>query len=225
MGGSFRRRQRSLLRRKPASRVPRRSLKLDCSPTSKKRVESNHGFVLFGRGSPGSGGFAEITIGDCVATDGYEIRVCSPSRFSLRDLGRCIRIVSAGDAVDPESATVEMPRAQVLAVASAGDLIVGVGAVKHRRPEYASHIAARSAVSFDPNASELGYIAIDAKHRGRRLSGHIVRELLASHQSMLFATTSSEHMKKILARTGFVQKGCLWEGRRGQQLSLWIKER
>ena len=161
VGGSFRRRQRSLLRRKPASRVPRRSLRLDCSPTSKKRVESNHGFVLFGRGSPGSGGFAEITIGDCVATDVYEIKSCSPSRLSLRDLGRCIRIVSAGDAVDPDSAALEIPRAQVLAVASAGNLIVGVGAVKHRRPEYASHIAARSGVSFDPTASELGYVAIE----------------------------------------------------------------
>ncbi len=159
-----------------------------------------------------------------MATDGYEIRACSPSRFSLRHLSRCIRIVSAGDALDPDSAALEIPRAQVLALASAGDLIVGVGAVKRRRPEYATHIAERSGVSFDPNASELDYIAIDPKHRGHQLSGRIVRELLASHQGMLFATTSSERMMKTLARTGFVQKGRLWVGRRGQQLSLWIKE-
>ncbi len=159
-----------------------------------------------------------------MATDIYEIRACSPSRLSLRDLSRCIRIVSGGDAVDADSAAVEIPRARVLALASAGNLIVGIGAVKRRRPEYASHIADRSGVSFDPNASELGYVAIDAKHQGQQLSGRIVRELLSRHQGVLFATTSSERMKKTLARTGFVQKGRLWEGRRGQQLSLWIKE-
>ncbi len=160
-----------------------------------------------------------------MATDGYEIRVCSPSRFSLRDLSQGIRIVSGGDAVDPDSVVVEMPRAQVLALASAGNLIVGVGAVKHRRPEYASHIAARSGVSFNPTASELGYVAIDAKHQGQHLSGRIVRELLASHQGLLFATTASERMKRTLAGAGFAQKGRYWEGRRGEQLSLWIKER
>jgi hypothetical protein len=176
-------------------------------------------------GIPRSDGLAEIRIGDCMATDGYEITSRAASRFSLRDLNQCIRIVSAGDAVDPDSAAMEIPRAQVLALVSKGNLIVGVGAVKRQRREYASHIAERSGVSFDPNASELGYVAIDAKHQGQQLSGRIVRALLSSHQGVLFATTSSEPMKKTLARTGFVQKGRFWEGRRGEQLSLWIKER
>ncbi len=144
-----------------------------------------------------------------MATDGYEIKACSPNQFSLRDLSRCIRIVSVGNAVDPDSAAVEIPRAQVLALASAGNLIVGVGAVKHQRHEYASYIAERSGVSFDPNASEIGYVAIDAKHQGEQLSGRIVRELLSRHQGVLFTTTSSERMKKTLARTGFVQKGVI----------------
>ena len=39
MGGSFRRCPRSLLRRKTASRVPRRSLRLDCSTTFQERVD------------------------------------------------------------------------------------------------------------------------------------------------------------------------------------------
>lgn len=159
-----------------------------------------------------------------MATAGYEIRSRAASQFSLRDLSQSIKIVSAGDAVDPDSAAMEIPRAQVLALVSKGNLIVGVGAVKRQRREYASHIAERSGVSFDPNASELGYVAIDAKHQGQQLSGRIVRALLSSHQGVLFATTSSEPMKKTLTRTGFVQKGRFWEGRSGQQLSLWIKE-
>jgi len=82
----------------------------------------------------------------------YEIKARAPRQVSLRDLRQCIGIVKAGDAVDPESAAVEIPRAQVLALASTGNFIVGVGAIKRRRPEYSSHIAERSGASFDPNA-------------------------------------------------------------------------
>ncbi|MGA9390486.1 MAG: hypothetical protein WBV69_08580, partial [Candidatus Sulfotelmatobacter sp.] len=58
-------------------------------------------------------------------------------------------------------------RSEILALASAGNLIVGVGAIKRRRrPEYAHQIAERSGVSFDPNTSKLGYVAVDPKDRG-----------------------------------------------------------
>ena len=112
-----------------------------------------------------------------------------------------------GDAVDPDSAAVELPRSEILALASAGNLIVGVGAIKRRRPGYARQIAESSGVSFDPNTSELGYVAVDPEHRGQRLAERIVRELLASHAAPLFATTSSERMKRTLARVVFVERG------------------
>ncbi len=154
----------------------------------------------------------------------YHIKAGAPSKVSLKDLSQCIGIVKAGNAVDPDSATVEMHRAQVLAIASAGNLIVGVGAIKRLRPEYSFEIAEKSGVPFDPNTSELGYVSVDAKHRGQRLSGRIVQELLSGHEGALFATTSSERMKRTLAQAGFVQKGSEWAGGKNQQLSLWVKE-
>jgi hypothetical protein len=59
----------------------------------------------------------------------YEIRVRVPSKIPLRDLSRCIKIVQIGDAVDPDSASVELPRSQILVFAVAGGHIVGVGAI------------------------------------------------------------------------------------------------
>ena len=67
----------------------------------------------------------------------YKIRAIAPRNFSLRDLSHCARIVRTGDTVDPDSATVELPRSKLLALASGGNLIVGVGAIKRPRPEYA----------------------------------------------------------------------------------------
>ena len=154
----------------------------------------------------------------------YELRANAPSKFSLRDLSLCIGLVRKGNAVDPASAAVKLPRSKILALALAGNLVIGVGAIKRRRPGYVRQIAEGSGVSFDPNTSELGYIAVDPEHRGQRLSERIVGELLAKHDGALFATTSSERMKRTLARVGFVERGHTWPGRNGEQLSLWIKE-
>lgn len=74
----------------------------------------------------------------------YEIRASAPSQFSLKDLSRCSRIVRVGTAVDPDSAAVELPRSEILALAFAGNLITGVGAIKRRRPGYACQIAESS---------------------------------------------------------------------------------
>ncbi len=119
----------------------------------------------------------------------YEIKASTPSQFSLKNLSHCIGIVRTGDAVDPVAAALELPRAEILALASTGNLIVGVGAIKRRRPEYARQIAESSGVSFDPNTSELGYIAVDPEHRGsaivgthrRRIAGQARRRALCYH--------------------------------------------
>jgi GNAT superfamily N-acetyltransferase len=154
----------------------------------------------------------------------YEIRARVPSKIPLRDLSRCIKIVRTGNAVDPDSASAELPHSKILAFALAGGHIVGVGAIKRRRPAYARQIAERSGASFDPNTLELGYVAVEPNHRGRGLSELIVQELLTHHLDSLFATTSSEHMKRTLTRVGFAERGNAWLGRNGDQLSLWLKE-
>ncbi len=148
-----------------------------------------------------------------------------PSRLSLKELALCAAIVKRGDAVDPDSAQLELPRAKTLVIASTGKNIVGVGAIKRRRPAYALQTAESSGFSFNQDTQELGYVAIEREHQGQRLSGRIVAELLSRHEGSLFATTSDERMRKTLTRAGFVQKGLGWIGRKGQQLSLWIRDR
>jgi hypothetical protein len=50
----------------------------------------------------------------------YDIKAGAPRQVSLKGFSQCIDIVKSGDAVDPESSAVEMPRAQVVVIASAG---------------------------------------------------------------------------------------------------------
>src|SRR5689334_13401559 len=93
-----------------------------------------------------------------------------PAELSPLERADCIRIVQQGSAVNAKSVAYELPRAVLIAVLRAGTEIIGAGAIKRMRKKYALDIARKSRFSFDPARHELGYIAIDKKHRGKHLS-------------------------------------------------------
>lgn len=152
----------------------------------------------------------------------YDVRACVPANLSAEDIGLCVSIITRGTAVDPESATTELPKARLVAIVREGAHIVGVGAIKRPRPQYASNVAKKSNFTFDRNTLELGYIAVEEAHRGHHLADSIVETLLYNYQGALFATTSNERMKRALKKAGFEQNGDEWKGRRNT-LSLWIR--
>jgi len=153
----------------------------------------------------------------------YEITSCAPGMLSRQELSACLEIIGRGGAVNLASAAVELPLAAVVAVARLGEEIVGVGAIKRVRREYAVDKASRSGTVFSPETQELGYVAVVEKHRGEHLSCRIVAELMSKDVGQLFATTDSERMKKTLEGAGFAQKGHEWIGLRGK-LSLWLNK-
>jgi hypothetical protein len=139
------------------------------------------------------------------------------------NLAACIAIIKGGEAVDWISAKRELPLATALALAWQHKQIVGVGALKRERREYAADVAAKSGVDFPPETLELGYIAVAPEHRGHHLSDCIVKALLKQHKGQLFATTYSEYMKDTLVRADFRHGGKEWKGRKFM-LSLWLRE-
>src|SRR6266571_3612592 len=96
----------------------------------------------------------------------YEVRLHAAGDLSQSELATCVAIIARGDAVDPESAAEELPKARTFALARKAGAIVGVGAIKRIRCSYAAKTAGDSAVVFPPETPELGYIAVDEEHRG-----------------------------------------------------------
>jgi len=148
----------------------------------------------------------------------------SPGALSKEEIRQCLSVIEDGCAVDPEWAAAEFPLAMVVAIARKGQDIVGVGAIKRKRPQYASTIAQSSGFSFNTNSHELGYVAIKKTHQKLGLSHEITAKLLSTFQGRpIFATTSHEGMKRTLEKAGFVREGEEWKGKNGK-LSLWIKD-
>lgn len=153
----------------------------------------------------------------------YDVKICVPSGLSKAELAECLALIKSGGAVDPASAGREVPKATSVVIARKDNKIVGVGAIKRIRRHYASDKARKSGVNFPPETPELGYIRIHDDHQRKGLSRCMVKALLSGHEGPLFATTSSAPMKKTLLNSGFVLKGCEWEGNSGSQLSLWLR--
>lgn len=154
---------------------------------------------------------------------GYEFKELSGQDLTATAVSDCIRVITKGEAVDWQSATRELPLAHFVVIVYKDTQVVGVGAIKRERRKYGAKVSKQCGVDFPPETLELGYVAVDANHRGHGLSHRIAATLLSLHKDRLFATTYSERMKATLAKAGFVQKGTEWKGRR-QMLSFWDKE-
>src|SRR5436309_1189531 len=155
----------------------------------------------------------------------YAIEVAPGTALRKDALETCVSVIREGCAVDASSAAKQLPKAKSVATVRANGQIVGVGAVKNSRPDYASDIAKKSGFPFDSNMLELGYVTRSPSHRGHRLSEQIVGKLIEAVKGVpLFATTSHETMKGTLSNAGFVQQGHAWTGRNKNEISLWVKQ-
>lgn len=151
----------------------------------------------------------------------YKISLWNGPVLTPADLAALTAILKEGGAVDPTTASKQLPHALWLVSVNYGLSVVAMGVIKRPRPMYTAKIQERSGVKFDPATPELGYVAVKSDHKGRGLSHCILHALLNAHRQPVFATTDSLAMAKTLAYAGLVHRGNPWEGKRGQ-LSLWV---
>jgi len=153
----------------------------------------------------------------------YLVSKVDTGELTIKVVSTCIAIIKKGEAVDWESAKRELPLAMAVVTARKGSQIVGVGAIKRERRQYAADVSKKSGFKFPPETPELGYVAVEPEHQGRGLSLRITKLVLSGQKGALFATTYNEWMMKTLEKMGFVRKGKEWKGRT-HMLTLWYKE-
>ena len=131
-------------------------------------------------------------------------------------------LIVSGSAVERRHVEEEFPLAVVVAVKWSDGEVVGVGVIKRAR-DYTAMVARRSRFALDPKMHELGYISVQDEHQGKGISRALVGALQVAHEAPLFATTSSEPMRRTLAQCGFVKRGIEWPSRADSMLSLWVR--
>jgi GNAT superfamily N-acetyltransferase len=144
-------------------------------------------------------------------------------RLSAAESVQCIHILRDGDAVDTVTAKRGLDLANKIALAKSGREIIGLAVLKADRPTYASKIAASSGSSIKKGAIELGYVAVRSDSRKQGIAKSLLDALTSVADIPLFATTSSNTMKKMLHGKGFRKTGKTWKGKTGR-LSLWQRD-
>jgi RimJ/RimL family protein N-acetyltransferase len=143
------------------------------------------------------------------------------------ELSECKAILEHGKAVDAQEAMRQLPLACAVVLLRLEGTVVGLGAIKAPRADYARRIAGqeKSNHTFDPAMHELGYVAVVEEHRGKGGSGKIVKALMTQFPGPLWATTDKPAMKRTLEKNGFKRFGTAWLNKdRSDCLSLWIKD-
>lgn len=137
----------------------------------------------------------------------------------------CIEILKSGAAVSIQSAEVELSMSPYVAlVTNDDDDIVGLGAIKRTREDYAASTAKKSGFDFVETMAELGYIAVQKQYERRGVAKEIVSRLLECSPNELFATTYNERMARLLEKYSFFKRGHTWRNMDNTaDISLYIR--
>lgn len=137
-----------------------------------------------------------------------------------------VELVREGGAVLAASIKGKLRKAEKVAFVERGGRMIAAAAKKLASPNRAQDISKKSGYQVHGDVPELGYVAVSKDCRGQGLSTKVVRRVLFEFgDATVFATTSNQKMKSVLAHHGFEWVGHEWDSERaGERLSLWIKE-
>jgi len=140
----------------------------------------------------------------------------------------CKLVVSGGEVKEVHVSN-GIKRAQTLAFAHEDGVLAGVGCLKTPLQSYKRKVfrKAKSALSADSFAAELGYVSVAKDHQGKGISRQITEALLQGHKGKLFATSAAGNtrMHRTLARAGFNHQGEPYESEdeKGKMLVLFVR--
>src|SRR6266566_6906506 len=80
--------------------------------------------------------------------DAYDVAPIPDADLTEKELAACIAVIKKGQAVDWRSALRELPLATAVVIARKGREIVGVGAIKRERQEYAQRFRGIQTLHF-----------------------------------------------------------------------------
>lgn len=164
---------------------------------------------------------------ESLATYTFEFR--EPSAFTNADLDAFADLVIEGGQVN-KNVRERLPTAAALGVIRLGDAIVGTAGIKNPTANHRTECFtnADQLVLQPQYPLELGWVYLPLVHRGHKVMGPLIGQMIAEHQATgMFATTMSdnEDMQRILDRTGFKRVGKSYPSKQNKgQLGLYIRE-
>lgn len=153
----------------------------------------------------------------------------SPSECSPAELELFTRLAREGNEVQSAGLMKRVVRAKALAFFVEDGNTIGIAALKRPYESYKAGVFAKAKATQESGQFpyELGWVVIDEKHQGRKLSRVLVEAVLSKCEGRhVFATsaTTRDRMHRTLSRFGFVRHGQEYpSSERDEQLFLFIR--
>jgi hypothetical protein len=124
--------------------------------------------------------------------DAYDVAPIPAADLTEKELAACIAVIKKGPAVDWRSALRELPLATAVVIARKGREIVGVGAIKRERQEYAAKISRDSDVPFSFGHARTGIRGCRSRSSGAWIiASHYERTVVSTRDDCLRPLTTS----------------------------------
>lgn len=153
------------------------------------------------------------------------VQVVPPHVLGRAAIYKFAETVADGGEVSDGGLVSRIREAAWLAIVSVDGKPVGVGALKRPTPNHVEEIEAHTSLSLKDYAYELGWIVIDPRARGQKLSRVIVKALLEKAGTTgVFCTVRAENfaIQKACDGFDFTDTGKRWAGVRGDLgLGIW----
>jgi predicted GNAT family N-acyltransferase len=152
--------------------------------------------------------------------------VCSRAEMvNTKRLEEFVSLVESGGAIDSDSIEQQLPKAESIAFIDRSGKIVAAAAKKKPSAHYAESISCKSGYHLAHDTPEMGYVVVAKGCEGQRLSSKVIARILFEFgDGPVFATTSEQKIKRVLAKSGFNWVGHEWKSdRTGEMLSLWVR--
>lgn len=159
----------------------------------------------------------------------HEIVTKRPSECTANEFKKIVALVREGGEVTAGGLEDRARQAEVFALLTSNEEIVGIAALKNPNAAYRDYVSRSSGASL-VNSSlpyELGWVYVSPPHRGAGYGHELCLRLMTSNGLVgLFATSNTENasMHRVLFKLGFGLAGSPYRSRRGDhQLQVFIK--
>jgi RimJ/RimL family protein N-acetyltransferase len=159
--------------------------------------------------------------------DVQDVKIKPPSECTDEEIQSFFNLVKRGGEVDINTLEAGIRRARLLTFCYINQELAGVAALKNADQGYQNNVFERAGEPklAEKFQSEIGYIYIEEKYRGRHVCPILVQHLMNNSADKIFSTVRmrNKNMIKIIRKLGFRQVGHRFVGKQQDKGRYYVQ--
>lgn len=151
--------------------------------------------------------------------------VAAPASLTPEQFRKVKQLLMQGNQVNAGTLDNMLIKAKLVAFASIGKNIVGIGAIKTPNPSYKTYLTNNTGINVSKFQAELGYLVTSHDYQNTGISSKLTKLLLDNFTGPVYATVRVPNYVSmhLLKNNGFKKTGNVFTSDSGNDISLWVR--